>query len=258
MMLVYLLAASLIINGLFFICAALLKTDVFTDITYALSFTVLSVVLYAFYQPTSCVSLLVLASVLLWAFRLGGYLFVRILRIKVDHRFDDRRNSVIAFGSFWLLQAITVWLVMLPIFGITSNDARASQVPLVSIIAFGVLWLVGFVIQFIADSQKFIFKSKAENKDRFMNEGIWKYSRHPNYFGEIVMWWALALQGIFIYQGFQWLYFIGPVFISLMLIFVSGIPLLAKSAEAKWGTDPAYREYRAQTSLLIPLPPRNK
>ena len=85
MMLVYLLAASLIINGLFFICAALLKTDVFTDITYALSFTVLSVVLYAFYQPTSCVSLLVLASVLLWAFRLGGYLFVRILRIKVDN-----------------------------------------------------------------------------------------------------------------------------------------------------------------------------
>lgn len=258
MTLVYLLAASLIINGLFFIFAALLKTDVFTDITYSLSFTVLSVVLYAFYQPTSLVSLLVLASVLLWAFRLGGYLFVRILRIKVDHRFDDRRNSVIAFGSFWLLQAITVWIVMLPVFGITSNDTRASQTPLASILVFGILWIVGFGIQVIADSQKFVFKSKPENKDRFMNEGIWNYSRHPNYFGEIVMWWALALHGIFVYQGFQWLYLIGPAFISLMLIFVSGIPLLAKSAEAKWGNDPAYREYRDHTSLLIPLPPRKK
>jgi len=255
MTLLQMLLVSLAINGVFFIMAAFLRTDVFTDITYSLSFIVLAVMLWASSSGRSPVQLFSIAAVILWGLRLGSYLFNRILHIKVDHRFDDKRDNFVRFGSFWLLQAITVWVVLLPVYGIMSLD-RIPDLELAFLLPGVLMFVLGLVIETAADLQKYRFKMKEENKGKFMSSGIWKYSRHPNYFGEMLVWWGIALPGIVLFEGAAWLYFIGPVFITLLLLFVSGIPLLEKSADRKWGTDPAYVRYKKTTSLLVPLPVR--
>jgi steroid 5-alpha reductase family enzyme len=119
------------------------------------------------------------------------------------------------------------------------------------------IWLVGLVIEAAADAQKSAFKAKEENRERFITSGLWSYSRHPNYFGEMLVWWGLFIYAVPFLQGAAFAVVIGPVFITLLLLFVSGIPLLEQSAEAKYGDDPAYREYRRRTSILVPLPPRS-
>ena len=123
-------------------------------------------------------------------------------------------------------------------------------------IAGAVIWLLGLVIEAVSDAQKSAFKSKAENRERFVTSGLWRYSRHPNYFGEMLVWWGLFVFAVPFLHGAAFAVVIGPVFITLLLLFVSGIPLLERSAEAKYGEDPAYREYKRRTSILVPLPPR--
>ncbi|HUW68593.1 MAG TPA: DUF1295 domain-containing protein [bacterium] len=252
---IQMLLLSLVINAIFFVVAALLHTDVFTDITYSLSFVVLTIGLLITSPGLSLVQVATGAAVLLWGVRLGAYLFNRILHIKVDHRFDDKRDNFIRFGSFWLLQAITVWVVMLPVYGMISKQP-APVVPALFIAVGLAVFLTGLIIESVADVQKYRFKLSPEGASTFMAHGIWKYSRHPNYFGEILVWWGIALPGILVFEGAAWLYMLGPVFITCLLLFVSGIPLLEKSADKKWGADPAYTAYKRRTSILVPLPVR--
>lgn len=250
----YLLLASMAINAVFFVFAAVLRTDAFTDITYSLSFVLLSAILYITLRPRSIVAVTSLIMVILWAVRLGTYLFSRIMEIKVDHRFDDKRDSVIAFGSFWLLQALSAWIIMLPVAFMAFADGRLAGVSPLAFAPFVLAFLGGLTLETAADAQKFVFKKKAENAGRFMSKGVWRYSRHPNYLGEIVVWWSIALPGVFAFDGWEWLGFLGPLHITLLLLFVSGIPLLEKSADKKWGADEAYLRYKAETPLLMPNP----
>jgi steroid 5-alpha reductase family enzyme len=193
--------------------------------------------------------------VLVWAVRLGGYLFRRILRMKVDHRFDEMRDNPLRFARFWLLQAISVAVIMLPVtYLLGRDDPPGFGAWAVAGVA---IWLVGLAIETVADAQKSSFKSKPENRDRFITAGLWKYSRHPNYFGEMLVWWGLFVYAVPFLEGWAYAVVIGPVFITLLLLFVSGIPLLERSADAKYGDDPAYREYKRRTSILVPLPPRS-
>lgn len=251
---------SIAVNGVFFILAAILRTDVFTDITYSLTFAVLTVALLLTRGGNGLLPLLTGGAALVWAFRLGAYLFYRILHIKVDHRFDDKRGNPVSFGLFWLLQAVTVAVVMLPVYGLISLGtlASVSSLPAILLIPGLLLFATGLAFESVADTQKYRFKMKMENKGKFMSTGIWRFSRHPNYFGEMLVWWGIAFPGIFIFRGAQWLYFLGPLCITLLLLFVSGIPLLEKSADAKWGGDEAYRRYKRTTSLLVPLPVRKE
>lgn len=246
---------SLGINGIFFIFAAILKTDIFTDITYSLTFITLSLTLLLTADNPHLWQIFAASAVILWGIRLGSYLFTRILLIKVDHRFDDKRNNVIKFGSFWILQAITVAVVMLPVYGLITVDGKNSP-PTGLLILAGILFFTGLTIETIADAQKFAFKKTAAGKGRWMESGIWRYSRHPNYFGEMLVWWSIALPGITVFSGFQWFYFIGPAFITFLLLFVSGIPLLEKEADRKWGTNADYLQWKHSTSLLVPFFPR--
>ncbi len=254
----YLLVASLAINAVFFVFAAFLRTDVFTDITYSLSFVLLSFLLYIMVRPQSLIALAALAMVGLWAVRLGSYLFFRIMRIKVDHRFDDKRDNVVAFGSFWLLQAVSAWIIMLPVAGLVFADDRLANVPIYAFLPFACVYLAGLALETVADAQKYAFKKRKENEHRFMSTGVWKYSRHPNYLGEMLVWWSIALMGSFVFFGWEWLYMLGPLHITVLLLFVSGIPLLEKSAERKWGDDESYRRYAATTPILVPNPFRRR
>jgi steroid 5-alpha reductase family enzyme len=119
-----------------------------------------------------------------------------------------------------------------------------------------VLFSIGLLIESISDVQKFRYKSKPENTAHWVDSGLWKYSRHPNYFGEMLVWWGLFIVVIPSLRGLDWLTVIGPLFITLLLLFVSGIPLLEKSADRKYGDNAEYRSYRESTSILFPLPPR--
>jgi steroid 5-alpha reductase family enzyme len=244
---------SLAVNAVFFAIAAIRRTDVVTDLSYSLSFALLAIALPSLgaREPVQLVAALL---VLIWAVRLGGYLLTRILRIKVDHRFDEMRDKPLRFARFWLLQAISVAVIMLPVtYLVSRDDAPGFGAWAIAGVA---MWLVGLVIEAVADAQKSSFKGKEENRDRFITSGLWRYSRHPNYFGEMLVWWGLFLYAVPFLHGAAFAVVIGPVFITLLLLFVSGIPLLERSADAKYGDEPAYREYKRRTSILVPLPPR--
>lgn len=244
---------ALALNGAFFAVAAARRTDVVTDLSYSLTFALLAVVLplTGAREPSQLIASLL---VLLWAIRLGGYLFRRILRMKVDHRFDAMRDKPLRFARFWLLQAVSVAVIMLPVSYLLDRSGAPGLGAWA--VAGAAVWLGGLLIEAVADAQKSAFRSKDENRGRFIASGLWRYSRHPNYFGEILVWWGLFLYAVPFLEGAAFAVVVGPVFITVLLLFVSGIPLLERSADDKYGDDPAYRDYKRRTSILVPLPPR--
>jgi len=239
----------------FFIFAASFKTDKVTDISYSLSFFILAPALLIVSGPVTIgVRLIVTVAIMIWASRLGFYLLKRIITIGKDDRFDDKRDHFLSFLQFWILQTLVVWIVMLPFsLFLTSSSVKTSLITSVSGI---VLFAAGLLIEGVSDQQKFSYKNDTANEGHWMDQGLWKFSRHPNYFGEILLWWGLFIIVTPQLKGFEWLTILGPVTITLFLLFVSGIPLLEKSAEKKYGNNPDYKNYRESTSLLIPLPPR--
>jgi len=242
----------LFIQLFFFALAYLLKTDKFTDITYSATFVI--VVIYKLLTVSSVTFPQIVLTVLitLWGIRLGAYLFTRISKIKKDNRFDDIRGNFFKFLGFWLLQALTIWIVLIPaiLFLSQITDPKFYTISIVSIPIF----LLALSIETIADWQKFIFKLDPKNKGKWIDTGIWHYSRHPNYFGEILVWWSLFIYITPYISGLQYLSIIGPLFISFMLLFVSGIPLLEKKNDQRYKDNSAYQKYKNSTSLLIPLP----
>jgi len=242
------------VNAAFFAVAAIRRTDVVTDLSYSLSFALLALALpdTGAHKPVQLIASLM---VLLWALRLGGYLFGRILRIKVDHRFDEMRDKPLRFARFWILQAISVAVIMLPVSYLLGRDGAPGFGPWA--VAGAAIWLLGLAIETVSDAQKSAFKGMEKNREHFIVSGLWKYSRHPNYFGEMLVWWGLFVYAVPFLHGAAFAVAIGPAFLTLLLLFVSGIPLLEKSADEKYGADPTYREYKRRTSILVPLPPRN-
>jgi steroid 5-alpha reductase family enzyme len=245
---------ALAVNGGFFAVAAARRTDVVTDLSYSLTFALLALVL-PFTGARDAVQLVASLLVLVWAVRLGAFLFRRILRMKVDHRFDEVRDKPLRFARFWLLQALAVAVIMLPV----SYVLDRSEAPGFGGWAVGgiAVWLAGLLIEAIADAQKSAFKTNEVNRGRFIRTGLWRYSRHPNYFGEILVWWGLFLYAVPFLHGAALAVVVGPLFITLLLLFGTGIPPLERSAAAKHGDDPDYRDYRRRTSILVPLPPRS-
>jgi steroid 5-alpha reductase family enzyme len=244
---------ALAVNGAFFAVAAVRRTDVVTDLSYSLTFALLAVVL-PFSGAGRPVQLVASLLVVAWALRLGTYLFRRIRRMKVDHRFDGMRERPLRFARFWLLQAVTVAVVMLPVTYLLDRDDPSGFGAWN--IAGAAIWLVGLLVEAVADAQKAAFRANDANRGHFVAGGLWRYSRHPNYFGEMLVWWGLFVYAVPVLHGAAFAVVIGPLFITLLLLFVSGIPLLERSADERYGSDAAYREYKRRTSILVPLPPR--
>ncbi len=243
-----------IINTVFFIYAFIRKTDIVTDLSYSLSFLLAATYLYVVHAEKQLVQTLLWLFVSLWALRLGAYLLSRIIKIKVDHRFDDKRDSFFKFGAFWLLQTIAVWIILLPVTFILAQDGLVVNLPLT--LAGSAVWLLGLLYEAVADWQKTTFKKN--NPSRLITSGLWKYSRHPNYFGEMLVWWGIMLIALPYLNGWAYATVAGPVFITFLLIFVSGIPLLEKSWQERYGKEAYFQQYVARTSLLIPCIPMRK
>lgn len=248
----YALGLSIVFNLVMFLIAYKQQTDKLTDISYAVTFVALTVYVVSTADALLTASWILFCMVVLWAIRIGGYLFMRIRKIGRDKRFDDKRSDFVKFLSFWMLQAVTVWVVML---GVISFFAEGVKPITGFMIAGIVIWASGLLIEAVADWQKFQFMQKKSNKNKWIASGLWKYSRHPNYFGEIAVWFGVY---VFVVSGLegsaQYIAMASPLFITFLLLFVSGVPLLEKSADKRWGKDKNYQKYKKTTSIIIPLP----
>lgn len=252
-----LLSAGLIVLAvqiLFFIFASALKTDKVTDLSYSMTFVAMALILLFAGAQYAVPQLLIALLIIVWGLRLGGYLFSRIIRLKKDDRFDGIRENILSFAGFWILQAITIWLVLLPSIIVLSMQSTLTTSAMTWVGA--VVWAIGFIIETVADAQKYRFRNDPTNNGRWIDRGLWRTSRHPNYFGEMLCWWGLFLIAAPHLEGMMMLSILGPIFITFMLLFVSGVPTVEKKAEEKYGDNPEFLAYKNRTSVLVPLPPK--
>ncbi|KFK43981.1 hypothetical protein AALP_AA1G199300 [Arabis alpina] len=237
---------------IFFVITALFKFDQVTDFAGSSNFVILAVLILVLKGTWHFRQIVLTTLVVIWGLRLGLFLLMRILNWGEDRRFDEMRGNMGKLVVFWTLQAVWVWTVSLPVtFVNASNGGRYFQPA--DVIGW-TMWVAGFLIEATADQQKLSFKNCPENKGRWCDVGIWKYSRHPNYFGEMLLWWGIFVASLPCLKGAEYLVIIGPVLLTLLLFFVSGIPLLEASADKKYGSLGAYRHYKKTTSPLILLP----
>ena len=192
----------------------------------------------------------------MWAARLGSFLFTRVRRAGRDDRFDAIKPDFGRFLSVWLLQGLWVTLTL----GAALAAVTALERPAVGVLTVvGLLvWAAGFAVEVVADAQKSRFRADPAHRDAFISTGLWAWSRHPNYFGEIVLWLGIALAALPALQGWQYATLVSPVFVAILLGRVSGVPLLERKADARWGDRADYRAYRAATPVLVPRPPRRR
>lgn len=247
------LILSFAVQIFFFSFAAAFKTDKVTDLSYGLTFIILAFFGFIKNPTPNIIQILTLIFVILWGLRISTYLLIRIIKTKKDRRFDGVREKFWSFAKFWTLQALSVWFIMLPSTYIL-NLSNPIKLNLVLLIIGSIVWIIGITTETIADIQKYNFKNNPLNKDKWIDTGIWKYSRHPNYFGEMLCWWGIFIIVLPHLTGLSWLTLLGPLFITSLLLFVSGIPPLEKRADEKFGKNKAYLNYKNKTSLLIPLP----
>lgn len=243
------LVVSLGINLSMFLIAFWRKSDKLTDISYAATFATIAIWSFVTSSQTWYHALLLL-MVLVWAVRLGGFLLYRVIKKGKDARFDGMRESFTKFGKFWLAQAITVWVMMIPsVFAFNAEPSR-DWLAITGVI----IWAIGLACETVADLQKLAFNNNPANKNKWIDTGIWHYSRHPNYFGEILVWvgvYLFTLASLPLLPAIIGL--VSPAFIIILLLFISGIPILEKSADERWGNDLKYKIYKKQTSVLIPF-----
>jgi len=244
------------INLLVFIPAAIAKTEKYFDLTGSITyFLVMGMALYAMGDTINTRVIVLALMVCIWALRLGTYLMQRIQADGKDGRFDELKKQPSTFIIPWILQALWVFLTSLAVIIIMATNPNHSALLWTDILG-SALWTIGFVVEVIADAQKSSFRKDVKNQGQFIQEGLWRYSQHPNYFGEILLWTGMFVVGAGFYEGTQWVALISPLFIYLLLTKISGINMLNERADARWGSDPNYQQYRENTSVLILRPPQ--
>jgi len=201
-------------------------------------------------EQVSIRSTTVAIFVSIWTLRLGIFLYIRIVKSGEDKRFREIKKSLPKFLMTWTLSALWVFLTTVNAVTIIILNQH-SNLDLFFITGF-FLWVLGFAFEAVADKQKKNFSEIPENKDKFITLGLWSISRHPNYFGEILLWTGIAIISLPLLSGWQFLTLVSPVFVYLLLTKISGLPFLEEKAEKKWGNDKKYLEYKNNTPILIP------
>ena len=234
--------------------ASIAKTERFYDLTGGLTYLiVIGFSLWAGSQSEapSLRELIVSLLVVIWSLRLSIFLYLRIHRTGKDGRFDQLKTSPIRFLVPWSIQGLWVFLTMIVVIVINSQADSAPALGIWDGIGLS-MWVLGFGIEAIADNQKTVFNKESNNQGKWIDSGLWAYSRHPNYLGEILLWTGIAFFGISCFTGLERVAWISPIFIYLLLTKVSGIPILDKRGLEKWGDNPEYKKYRENTPALIP------
>jgi steroid 5-alpha reductase family enzyme len=241
---------AFLINWLVFVPSYLGKSEKVFDLTGGITYlTVVSIAVFLT-GGNNTRSLLLLALISVWAIRLAAFLFSRIRKAGEDKRFRELKVSFPQFLLTWTLQGLWVsFSIAAALAAITSIEKY--ELGIFALIG-TIVWIIGFAIEVIADWQKKQFRSNPANKGKFIQTGLWSLSRHPNYFGEIVLWIGIALIAFPVLSGWQYLTLISPVFVYLLLTKISGIPMLEASADERWGGQKDYEQYKRVTSVLFP------
>ncbi len=242
-----------VVNWLIYVPSFLAHTEHYFDLTGSLTY--LSVIALAlFFGPADPRAILIGVLVIVWAVRLGSFLFGRVRAAGADSRFAKMKFIFWQFLMTWTLQGLWVSLTLAA--GLVAMTT-ARSVPLDWAAALGaIIWVAGFAIEIIADGQKTAFRADPANEGRFISTGLWSWSRHPNYLGEIMLWTGIAIIAFPVMQGWQYAALISPVFVFVLLNYVSGVSLLERQGKKRWGDDPAYQEYLANTPVLFMSAPK--
>jgi len=239
------------IQWLAFIPAFIFQTEDYYDLVGSLTYLSLLALMVLASPELATAKLCIVAAVGLWALRLGSFLFARAKQYGGDSRFDKIKPFFMRFFMTWNLQGLWVFLTLGGgLTALSSKQNYQSQLDYLCLTIGLTLWLLGFCIEVIADRQKSSFKSDPANHGQFIHTGLWSKSRHPNYCGEIILWLGIALAASPVLNGWQWLAWISPLFVYLLLTRVSGLPMLEAKANKTWGDDPQYQQYRDNTPVL--------
>ncbi len=250
----HLLVMIFVIQWIAYIPAFIFKTEKFYDLTGSLTY--IAAILFALYSTNNSESLdpgslIIGAAIIIWAARLGSFLFMRVRKDNKDGRFDSIKTSFSQFFMTWTLQGMWVFICSSAALVAIANPANNVDINSVFILGLA-LFILGFAVEIIADNQKSAFRAIPENKDSFINEGLWARSRHPNYFGEITLWTGITVMGISTFEGMNYIALFSPIFTYLLLNYVSGVRMVEYRGNKKWGHIEEYQTYQKETPKLIP------
>ena len=237
------------IQWISFIPAYIFQTEKFFDLTG--SITYLTTVFAALYITDSAKisDYVIVLCVAIWAIRLGSFLFMRIHKAGEDRRFREIKTNFTRFFMTWTLQGM--WVSMCLLCVLTALTSY-SGIIMNNVFYIGLLiFIIGFIIEVVADHQKTVFRKDVNNKDKFISTGLWSCSRHPNYLGEILLWFGVAIMSFSSLQGLQYLTLISPLFVYILLVYISGIRILENQGNKKWGHLDSYKEYLKNTPRLF-------
>ena len=233
-----------------FIFAFIYQTERYYDFIGSLTYSSSALIVYFSLPTKTQTDNVLLIVVLIWSLRLGLFLFRRILEDGHDTRFDKPKQSFFHFLQYWTGQAMWVSFTCIAVYvAMISNEPNTlSPISLIGVF----IWIAGFIIEVIADGQKRNFRKDLNNKGRYISTGLWSRSRHPNYFGEITLWTGVSLIALTSLKGIGYVALISPFFVYALLSKGSGIPLLERSADKRWGDELDYEEYKKNTPVLFP------
>jgi len=251
---------SFSVHWIFFIHGYFYQTEHYFDATGSFTYISLSLILIvtSYFSISEFgfnpYSFIIGSMVIIWAIRLGSFLFKRVKDVGQDIRFLEMKKDFFWFLMTWTLSALWVFLTYAAgLLAMTSVNLGSSfsYYQYFCLILGSTFWIIGFGIEVISDHQKKIFRQNISNKGSFIKSGLWSWSRHPNYFGEIVLWLGIAIIALPLVEGFKYIVLVSPVFVYFLLTRVSGIPMLEKSSDQKWGDDVNYIEYKKNTPILF-------
>ena len=246
---------SYVLHWIIFIPSFIYQTEHYFDLTGSISY--LTGIGVAFYLNPSVDprDLIIGAMIVIWAVRLGTFLFMRVKQDGKDGRFTVMKTQFHWFLMTWTIGGLWVFLTMAAgRAAITSNVT--APIGIMTYIGIA-LWIFGFSIEVIADKQKRIFKKQPNKEKEFITSGLWAWSRHPNYFGEITLWFGLTLIALPVLSGWQLVTLISPIFVYILLTRISGVTMLEARGMKKWGDDPEYLNYIKDTPKLMLRKPKS-
>ena len=240
----------LVIHWLAFIPALIFKTEKFYDLTGSICYAFSAIYVYLqSYGMFLSLSFFISLAILIWTLRLGSFLLKRVMDAGEDKRFRTIKTNPTQFFMTFNLSAL--WVVICSLCALTAVSNGVLEVK--PIFYMGLLvFIIGFLIEVIADNQKTAFRAVPENANSFITTGLWSVSRHPNYFGEVTLWLGIAIMSLPYLEGIQYWTLISPVFSFVLIYFVSGVRMLEARANVKWGENKEYLDYVKKTPIFFP------
>ena len=259
-LLIFCFLYSYVVHWIFFIHAYIFQTEHYFDATGSFTYISLSIILIfnsifnSSFEGLNPYTYLIGIMVILWSLRLGMFLFKRVKDVGQDIRFLEMKKDFFWFFMTWTLSGL--WVFLTYVAGLSAMTSinlieNMSFYHFIFMLTGFLLWVVGFVIEILADNQKKIFRENPSNKGKFISSGLWAWSRHPNYFGEIILWLGIAIIAFPSMEGGEFLGLISPLFVYVLLTKISGIPMLEKSSDNKWGLEEDYIKYKKTTPILF-------